>query len=104
MVPLTTTRKLSWRWQPESWERRAARPEDLVRNLDEAIVEQLKARARDGGRSLQAELKHILEQAARPAAGTSRAAYRSLADEIRAAIGDRPQADSTMLLAEDRTR
>ena len=41
--------------------------EVLVRNLDEAVVEQLKARARGSGRSLQAELKLILEQAARPA-------------------------------------
>ena len=103
MVPLTTTRKLSWRWQPESWERRAARPEDLVRNLDEAIVEQLKARARDGGRSLQAELKHILEQAARPVASVA-GRVSLVAVEVRAAIGDRPQDDSIVLLAEDLAR
>ncbi len=79
-------------------------PEDLVRNLDEAIVGQLKAGASEGGRSLQAELKHVPERAARPIARMSRAVYRSLADEIREAIGDRPQADSTVLLAEDRAR
>ena len=33
----------------------------LVRDLDPAIVEKLKARAADHGRSLQAELKAILE-------------------------------------------
>jgi plasmid stability protein len=79
--------------------------EVLVRNLNEAVVEQLKARARDNGRSLQAELKLILEQAAQPAqARLSRAAYRALADQVRAALGDRPQADSAAVLAEDRAR
>jgi plasmid stability protein len=79
--------------------------EVLVRNLDEAVVEQLKARARSSGRSLQAELKIILEQAARPAsARLSRAAYRALANQVRAALGDRPQDDSAALLAEDRAR
>lgn len=80
-------------------------PEVLVRNLDEAVVEQLKTRARGNGRSLQAELKLILEQAARPEASRpSRAEYRALADRVRGALGDRPQADSTVLLAEDRAR
>jgi len=79
--------------------------EVLVRNLDEAVVERLKARARGSGRSLQAELKLILEQAARPAPTRSaRAEYRALADRVRAALGDRPQADSAALLAEDRAR
>ena len=48
-----------------------ATPEDLVRNLDEAIVGQIKAGACEGGRSLQVSLKHILEQAARPVAGVA---------------------------------
>ena len=79
--------------------------EVLVRNLDESVVEQLKARARGNGRSLQAELKLVLEQAAQPAsAPLSRGAYRALADQLRAALGDRPQADSAVLLAEDRAR
>jgi plasmid stability protein len=79
--------------------------EVLVRNLDEAVVDQLKARARGNGRSLQAELKLILEQAARPSqVPLSRAEYRALADQVRAALGDRPQGDSTDLLAEDRAR
>lgn len=80
-------------------------PEVLVRNLDAAVVEQLKARPRDGGRSLQAELKIILEQAVQPAATRlSRAACRALADQIRTTLGDRPQTDSVTLLAEDRAR
>jgi antitoxin FitA len=80
-------------------------PEILVRNVDEAVVQQIESRARTNGRSLQAELKLILEQAARPApARITRAEYRALADQIRAEIGDRPQADSAALLAEDRAR
>jgi plasmid stability protein len=77
-------------------------PEVLVRNLDETVVAQLKARARDNGRSLQAELKLILEQAAQ--GRVSRVAYRALADQVRTALGDRLQADSATLLAEDRAR
>jgi plasmid stability protein len=80
-------------------------PEVLVRNLEEAVVERLKARARDNGRSLQAELKLILEQAARPApARPSRAEYRALADRVRASLMNQPQTDSAALLAEDRAR
>ena len=80
-------------------------PEVLVRNLEEAVVERLKARARDNGRSLQAELKLILEQAARPApARPSRAEYRALADQVRASLMNQPQTDSAALLAEDRAR
>ncbi len=79
--------------------------EVLIRNLEEAVVERLKARARGSGRSLQAELKLILEQAARPAPALSaRAEYRALADRVRTTLGDRPQADSAALLAEDRAR
>jgi plasmid stability protein len=79
--------------------------EVLVRNLDPTVVDQLKARARSSGRSLQAEMKLILEQAARPeSARPSRAAYRALAEQVRATLGDQPQADSAALLAEDRAR
>jgi len=79
--------------------------EVLVRNLDKTVVEQLKARARGTGRSLQAELKLILEEAVRPMPKVqSRADYRALAEQVRASLGDRPQADSAALLAEDRSR
>jgi plasmid stability protein len=75
----------------------------LIRNVDESVVEQLEIRARKNGRSLQAELKLILEQAARPETSRpSRAEYRELAERVRATLGDRPQADSATLRAEDR--
>ena len=55
----------------------------LVRNIDEVVIEQLKAGARGNRRSSQAELKLILEQAAQPApTRPSRAGYRGLADQI----------------------
>lgn len=80
-------------------------PDVLVRNLDETVVEQLEARARANGRTFQAELTLILEQAARLAnARPSRAEYRLLANQVRASLGDRPQTDSADLLAEDRGR
>jgi plasmid stability protein len=80
-------------------------PEVLVRNLDSAVVERLKCRARDSGRSLQAELKLILEEAARPlAAPPRRTAYRALAEQVRASLGHQPQTDSAELQAEDRAR
>jgi plasmid stability protein len=73
----------------------------LVRDLDPAIVEKLKARAAAHGRSLQAELKAILEAQASQA---TKAAARALAACIRQRIGVRPQTDSGMLQAEDRER
>lgn len=63
--------------------------EVLVRDLDAAVVERLKARAAANGRSLQAELKAILEAQARQ---VTRAEARALAARIQRRIGMRPQA------------
>jgi plasmid stability protein len=80
-------------------------PEVLVRNLDEVVVDRLKSRARENGRSLQAELKMILEEAAASSAvRPSRAEYRVLAASVRSQLSDRVQTDSVELLAEDRAR
>lgn len=35
----------------------------IVRNLDDAVVDRLKTRAESNNRSLEAEVRHILEQA-----------------------------------------
>jgi antitoxin FitA len=75
--------------------------EVLVRDLDALVVEKLKARAAANGRSLQAELKAILDEQARQ---VTKAEARSLAARIRQHIGARPQTDSGMLQAEDRER
>ena len=68
----------------------------LVRNLDHASVERLKGRAARSGRSLQAEAKLILEQAAK----LDMAAARQLADSLRAKAGRRSTSDSVEILRE----
>ncbi len=72
----------------------------LVRNLNPDIVDRLKARARQHGRSLQSEVQRILEEAA----GRRMEDARALADRIRASLAGLPQSDSVELLAEDRAR
>lgn len=52
----------------------------LVRNLDDGVAERLKVQAAQSGRSLEAEVRAILELAARP----SRADLLAEADAIRA--------------------
>lgn len=72
----------------------------LVRDLKKDVVARLKARARRHGRSLQTELKEILEKASAQAVIDSRA----LADRIRRQLAGREHSDSVDLLAEDRAR
>ncbi|KKK99011.1 hypothetical protein LCGC14_2637020 [marine sediment metagenome] len=75
----------------------------LVRDLDPKAVERLKKRAKADGRSLQAEVKMILEQAAgAPTVEMGKA--RQLVDEIRRRFHGRPFPDSTELVREDRHR
>jgi plasmid stability protein len=73
----------------------------LVRDLDDATVERLKERARQHGRSLQAEVKAILQEAAamftmEEALANSKAWHRRLAG--------RKHSDSAALVREDRDR
>lgn len=75
-------------------------PNVLLRDLDPGVIEKLKVRARKHRRSLQAELKHILEQAARTNTDTARA----LAARIRQRLAGRAYSDSAGLLVEDRRR
>ena len=51
-------------------------PDVLVRDLSDRALELLKDQARSRGRSLQAELKHILEQAAQAADVAAALAHR----------------------------
>ena len=72
-----------------------------IRNLDDKVVEKLKERARDNERSLEAEVRALLSQAAeRP----SPRKLRQLAEKIAAMTPDVPQTDSTDLIREDRDR
>ncbi len=77
----------------------------LIDNLDDGVLDELESRARQSGRTLESELKSALAVAAqREPVRLSRALYRARADQVRAAIGDVPQTDSAVLLAEDRLR
>ncbi len=72
----------------------------LVRNLDPDVVERLKKRAHASGRSLQSEVKGILEDATR--ADYDRA--RKVANQIRCKLGDKTFSNSVDLIREDRDR
>ena len=72
-----------------------------IRNLDDDVVTKLKARAKAHNRSLEAELRVILDDAAR---GKSNRDFRALADRIAAMTPDVPQTDSVDLLRELRDR
>jgi antitoxin FitA len=73
----------------------------LVRDLDAAVIDRLKARAQEHGRSLQKELKAVLEQAA--AQGTW-AEGRSSIERVRKRFAGREFSDSTELIREERDR
>lgn len=75
----------------------------LVRNLDKKVVERLKKRAREDGRSLQSEVKFILEKAAlEPKVDMER--VRKILEEFRKPFKGRKFSDSVELIREDRNR
>lgn len=73
----------------------------LVRDLDPAVVARLKERARQNHRSLQGEVKAILEQAAETA---TREEALAMIDKWQRKWGERVFSDSTQLIREDRDR
>lgn len=73
----------------------------LIRRLPKEVVTRLKKRAASKGRSLQAELKEVLVDAARP---NDLAKVREIARQLRLRTKGRPQTDSLDLLREDRDR
>jgi antitoxin FitA len=75
-------------------------PQVLVRSLDRPVLNRLKARAKRNGRSLQAELKAILEDASRR--DLLQAYWVAL--RIRRALKGRRFPDTTEMVAEDRRR
>jgi plasmid stability protein len=72
-----------------------------IRNLDDDVVEELRARAKAHHRSLEAELRQILSDAARRPAMDE---LRALAEHIAALTPATAQEDSTALIREDRER
>ncbi len=73
----------------------------LVRNLDERVVERLKRRAKMQERSLQSEVKIILERAADETT-VDMATARALVDKIRQRFKGRKFPDTVVLIREDR--
>lgn len=73
----------------------------LVRNIDAAVVDRLKARAKAAGRSLEAEVREVLTRAA---AVPDRAALVEALDRISQQVGPLPEdwPDSTAMIREDR--
>ncbi len=75
----------------------------LVRNLSKEVVERLKKRAMEEGRSLQSEVKLILEQAAlEPRVDMETA--RKICEEFRQRFKGRRFPDTVELIHEDRAR
>lgn len=72
----------------------------LVRDLSQETVDLLKVRATHNGRSLEAELRVILERASR----TDPRAAREHAARIRSSLAGRDHSESADLIAEDRAR
>ena len=71
----------------------------LVRGLDQKTIERLKERARLNGRSLQQEVRALLERTAETL--TMREARR-LSERWRHRFGGRSTSDSARLIREDR--
>ena len=72
----------------------------LVRGLSAKVVSQLKVRARRNGRSLQAELQRILQQAASAERGDT----VKLAAKIRRQLSNRRHTNSATLVRRGRAR
>ena len=71
----------------------------LVRDLNPAVVARLKDQARQNHRSLQGEVKAILEEAAQRA---TRDEALAMIDKWQRKWGERVFSDSTQLIREDR--
>ena len=72
----------------------------LVRRLPDGVVERLKTRAKRNARSLEAEARDILQQAATK----EKAEFLRVADAMRARLAGRPHTETLALLREDRDR
>jgi antitoxin FitA len=75
-------------------------PQLLVRDVDPAVVQRLKARAERHGRSLEAELRLILQEAAARDMGDANAVL----ERVREMLSGREFSDSAELIREDRDR
>jgi antitoxin FitA len=75
----------------------------IVRNLDDRVIDALKSRAARQKRSLEVELRVILERAAAERM-IDTAEARARAEQISRELERRSHSDSTLLIREDRDR
>jgi plasmid stability protein len=73
----------------------------IIRNIDERIVRRLKQRAKGKGRSLEAELRDILEKESHPKDPQE---FKSALEDFHKGIAGRKHTDSVVLLRKDRDR
>ena len=73
-----------------------------IGNLDDRVIEQLKAQAKANQRSLEGEIRYVLTQ--QPNRRARIAGFRERMQQIARMIAGTPQTDATDLLREDRTR
>jgi plasmid stability protein len=73
----------------------------LIRNLDDDLLADYREAAKANQRSLEAELREALRRA-RPLSTRRRKAVLKRLAELRAAVGNRPQTPSEVLLREIR--
>jgi plasmid stability protein len=72
----------------------------LIRDVEPEVIEDLKRRAKQNGRSLEAELRQILRSAVRTVEEETLAEL----ERVRALFAGRQFSDSAALLREDRDR
>ncbi len=73
-----------------------------IRNLDNQVIEQLKAQAKANHRSLEGEVRFALTQRADPLGGMAQ--FRERTRQLMAMTVGTEQTDSVKLLREDRDR
>ena len=72
-----------------------------IRDLDDRVIERLKARAKANHRSLEDEIRYVLEQ--QVGRRVRVAAFRERTRQIARTTTGIPQTDSVVLLREDRS-
>ena len=73
-----------------------------IRNLDDRVIDALKAQAKANQRSLEAELRYVLSQEVNHR--LRMAAFRERTAQLVSETADVPQTDSVDLLRQDRDR
>lgn len=73
-----------------------------VRRLDDKVVDRLKLRASLNNRSLEGEVRHILERAAEDDIAVKRVVFREAIDRLRSLTAGRQHTPAEALIREDR--